>query len=101
MEIIFPALAPHLLEFKGVNPIALLQLTGTQSFLFFVAFSVVVSCHPFNVPVVGFDSTHFRHRELNGVILSLIGRNGNGQNVKLAKAFVHVENKDKIACIFI
>ena len=35
------------------------------------------------------------------MILSLIGRDGNGQNVKLASAFVHVENKDNVAWFFI
>ena len=52
------------------------------------------------MPVVGFDGTRLRHSRYKGVILSLVGRDGNGQNVTLATAFVHLKNKDNIVCFF-
>ena len=100
----FPLLTPHLLELMRINPGSFVALDVDQHnrfFRFFVVFEVAVNSHPFNIPVVGFDGTHSRHGKYNGVILSLIGRDGNGQNVKLASAFVHVENKDIVAWFFI
>ena len=66
-------------------------------FRYFVYFGVCISSLSYNVPVFGFDGTHSRHGKYNGVILSLVGRDGNDQNITLATAFVHVENKDNIA----
>ena len=83
-----------------VNPESTVALDVDQHnhfLLFFVAFGVAVDSHPFNIPVVGFDITHSRHGKYKNVILSIIGRDGNGQNVELASAFVHVGNKDNIA----
>ena len=66
-----------------------------------MTFGASAGSHSYNIPVVDFDGTHSRPHKLNGVILSIIGRDGNGQNVMLATAFVNVENKDKISWFFI
>ena len=55
----------------------------------------------YNVPVVGFDGTHSRHHKFNGVMLYLIGRDGNRHNVTLSTSFVNVENKDNVSWFFI
>ena len=65
-----------------------------------MSFSVCISSHSYNVPVVGFDGTHSRHGKYDGVILSLVGRDGNVQNMTLATAYVHVKNKDNITWFF-
>ena len=70
-------------------------------FCLFVAFGVSVSSHFYNVPVVGFDGKHPRHHKFNGLIFSHIGRDGNGQNVTLATAFVNVKNRDNRSWVFI
>ena len=63
----------------------------------FVTFRVPVRRHPYNFSVVGFDVTHSQHHISNGVILSRIGRDGDGLHVMLTAAFMNMENKHSIS----
>ena len=80
----FELLAPHLIESKRENRYSTDAIEVDKDkrfFRLFVAFEVSVSSHLYNVPVIGFDGTHSHHHKFNGVIISLIGRYGIGQNV--------------------
>ena len=69
------------MELRRVNPASAVALEvdqGNRLFRYFVSFGVCISIHSYNVPVVGFDGTHSRHEKYNGVIHSLVGRDGNG-----------------------
>jgi hypothetical protein len=50
--------------------------------------------------VLGFDGTHSTNDKYKGVLLTLIGRDGNGNNVTIAFAVVHSENEANIVFLF-
>jgi hypothetical protein len=88
-----------LLELRDKNPGTTVRLEVDQHRRFlrgFVAFGADVSSQPWLSPLLGFDGTHSKHPKYNGIILSLVGRDGNGQNVTLATALVNVESESNI-----
>uniref|UniRef100_K3W9V3 Transposase MuDR plant domain-containing protein n=1 Tax=Globisporangium ultimum (strain ATCC 200006 / CBS 805.95 / DAOM BR144) TaxID=431595 RepID=K3W9V3_GLOUD len=84
-----------LLELRDKNPGTTVRLEVDQHRRFmrgFVAFGADVSSQSWLSPLLGFDGTRSKYPKYNGVILSLAGRDGNGQNVTLATALVNVES---------
>ena len=94
-------LIPSLLsELRRCNPGSTVSLDVDQHHRFlrcFFSFGVVVASQHLMMPVLGFDGTHFRNARYNGVILSLLGRDGNGENVTMATAIANVENEANVA----
>ncbi|DBA02778.1 TPA: hypothetical protein N0F65_010706, partial [Lagenidium giganteum] len=46
--------------------------------------------------VLGFDGTHFRHTKYNGVLLTLLGRDGNNQIFSVAAAIVPIKSSANV-----
>jgi hypothetical protein len=53
-----------------------------------------------NSQLFGFDGTHSKNDRYRGIILTLISRDGNGNNITAALAVVHSENKSNIMWFF-
>lgn len=94
-SLIVPLLAQLERKNKG-SRVAVEVDQQNRFFRAFVAFGIAVQSQKYNVPVLGFDGTHSKNSKYNGVLLTLINRDGIGQNVTLATAFVPVENEDNI-----
>jgi hypothetical protein len=67
--------------------------TKDQFFRTFVALGSAVENLPSCLPMYGFDGTHSKNDKYRGVILTLLGRDGNGNNMTIALAVVHSENE--------
>jgi hypothetical protein len=74
--------------------------TKYQFFRTFVALGSAVENLPSCLPMYGFDGTHSKNDKYRGVILTLLGRFGNGNNMTIALAVVHSENEKNIQWFF-
>ena len=66
----------------------------------FVSCGASVAVQGHLLPILGFDGTHCKSDKYNGVILTLIGRDGQGKNFPLAFALVPVESEDHVMWFF-
>lgn len=88
-----------LADIRDLNPGTLIQLEVDQHQRFlrgFIALGANVQCQSGLLPLLGFDGAHAKHSKYNGVVLSLLGRDGNNKNITLATALVNVENEANI-----
>ena len=69
-------------KLREIDPGTTVRLEVDQRLRFlrcFLDFGVTMSIQPNLIPLLGFDGTHSRHPKYNGVALSIICRDGNGQ----------------------
>ena len=86
-------------KLRKINPGTTVRLEVDRRGRFlrcFLAFEMAMRSQLILIPLLGFDGSHSRHPKYNGVVLSLIGRYGNGQNITLATALVNIENESKV-----
>lgn len=89
--------------FRDKNPgthVALDLDTDQRFFRAFVSLGATISSLENCLPVLGFNGTHSKNDKYRGVILTLISRDGNGNNITIAFAVVHSENEANIEWLF-
>jgi len=55
---------------------------------------IAASAQSFLPRILGTDGAHMKHREYNGIMLILVGRDGNNSNVIMAVALCPTENAE-------
>ncbi|KAF0708026.1 hypothetical protein AaE_013381 [Aphanomyces astaci] len=92
-----------LLAFERANPGSRVDFeldTFGRFYRAYVCCKVNANAHEFNLKLLGSDGAHFKHKDYNGVLLNLIGRDGNGKNVPLALGIVAKETSDNYHWFF-
>ncbi|OQR92008.1 hypothetical protein ACHHYP_04140 [Achlya hypogyna] len=90
-------------EFARLNPscrVALEADTKSRFYRAFVSFGVFVAGGQYNMPVMGLEAAHFKTKHYKGSSLTLVQKDGNGQNVVVAMAIVPKESVDNYFWFF-
>ena len=81
-------------KFKSLNPTSSVafETNGEMFNRAFLMSPIAASAQSFLPRILGTDGAHIKHREYNGIILILVGRDGNNSNVIMAVALCLTEN---------
>ncbi|KDO32671.1 hypothetical protein SPRG_19415 [Saprolegnia parasitica CBS 223.65] len=92
-----------LTEFGRANPTCRVSLeadTKSRFYRAFVSFGVFVAAGPRSMPVMGLEAAHFKTKHYKGSSLTLVQKDGNGQNVVVAFAILPKESVDNYFWFF-
>ncbi|OQR85671.1 hypothetical protein THRCLA_10656 [Thraustotheca clavata] len=92
-----------LAEFQRLNPtcrVALEPDSKCRFYRMFIAFGNFVAAGPSNMPVMGLEAAHFKTKHFKGSTLTLLQKDGNGQNVVVAMAIIPKESVDNYYWFF-